>query len=461
MEKRMWNSSGRAIGSGSLVAATMSLALLGLGATPAHAETVRDRQWHLDVMKADEMWKISKGAGITVAVIDSGVDDSVADLRGQVLPGKDYSRWSGDENKDIAVHGTGMAALIAATGARGAAQGSYGLAPGVKILPIRIPYGGERWEVNGTDETFAQSMAKAIRFAADSNAKIINISVGNSKDGPELAEAVKYALGKNKLIFAAVGNSADAGNEVEYPAATPGVVGIGGVSKKAAWWPKSQTGPQVDLAAPAENITNACTGGTQLCEGDGTSAATALASASAALIWAKHPNWTNNQVLRVMLNTAGKPKSGDERTDLVGYGAVRPRVALTNPGDPGPAGAYPLPDLAAAEKAASPSASASSVPSSAPSEKPATAAPGPAASDSDNNSGPWNALGVGAAVLIGGAVAAVVLRARRRSAMPPVPGMPPAMPPYAPYGSPQQQAPNPYPRHNTRYGPPPGPGQPG
>ncbi|MFD9416308.1 S8 family serine peptidase [Streptomyces goshikiensis] len=74
----------------------------------------------------------------------------------------------------------------------------------------------------------------------------------------------------------------------------------------------------------------------------GTSSASALASASAALLWSAHPDWTNNQVLRVLLNTAGKPKDGAERNDYIGYGVVRPRVAVPNPGDPGPANEFPL-----------------------------------------------------------------------------------------------------------------------
>ncbi|MFI8517277.1 type VII secretion-associated serine protease mycosin [Streptomyces sp. NPDC085481] len=450
----MRTSSGRAIGSGSLVATTMALTLLGIGAIPAHAESVRDQQWHLDAMHADEMWKVSRGEGVVVAVLDSGVDKSIADLRGQVLPGKDYSLLDGDENNDIDNHGTGMAALIAGTGARGAVQGSFGLAPKAKILPIRIPYNEERWATKKrVKESFSQSMATAIRYAADTDARIINISVASPRQpGPELAEAVKYALSKNKLIFAGVGNEADAGNQVEYPAATPGVVGVGGVNNKAGWWSKSQTGPQVDLAAPAENITNACTGGTQLCEGSGTSAATALASASAALIWAEHPDWTNNQVLRVMLNTAGKPKSGKDRTDTIGYGAVRPRVALTNPGDPGPADVYPLPDLAAAEASASPSPSTSASASAAPAPTADAKQPPAAASpDEGGNTGLWIGLGIGAALLIGGAVAAVVVRSRRRHTVPPMPPVAPAAPPYPPYGQPQQPP--------MPYGPPPGPGQ--
>ncbi|WP_406402001.1 type VII secretion-associated serine protease mycosin [Streptomyces sp. NBC_00879] len=459
----MRTSSERAIGFKSVASAVMGLALLAIAATPAHAETVRDQQWHLDAMKADEIWKVSKGSGITVAVLDSGVDDTVPDLRGQVLKGKDFSTFRGDENVDIDNHGTGMAALIAANGSRGPAQGSYGLAPRAKILPVRIPYAQERWEQDGSGKSFAEGMSEAIRFAADSDAKIINISVASTEGGsPELTAAVKYALSKGKLIFAGVGNTGDKGNEVEYPAATPGVVGVAGVDKKAARWSKSQWGPQVDLSAPAESITNACTGGTQLCEGSGTSAATALASASAAVIWSKHPDWTNNQVLRVMLNTASKPDNGAKRSDYIGYGVVRPRIALKTPGDPGPANEYPLPDLAAAAPK-SPSPDASKATGGTETDKSQPGAPESASKD-DSNTGLFIALGIGTAVLIGAAVSIPLIRSRRRNAaLPTVPPAAPAPYPYQTaqfppsYGPPQGGAPD----VNSPYGGHQGPGQPG
>ncbi|MGS2588245.1 type VII secretion-associated serine protease mycosin [Streptomyces hebeiensis] len=431
LEGKMRINSERSTAARAAASAALGLVLLAVGATPAHAETVREQQWHLDAMQADEIWKISTGRGVTVAVLDSGVDDAIPDLQGQVLDGKDFSRLEGDEHRDIDNHGTGMAALIAGTGKRGPVQGSYGLAPGSKILPVRVQYAKERWGGEGAKETYAGAMSKAIRFAADSEAKVINVSVGNNRgDSPELAAAVKYALGKNKLIFAAVGNSGDTRNEVEYPAGTPGVVGVGGLDRKAARLSQSQYGPQVDLSAPGEEITNACTGGTQLCEGSGTSSATALASASAALIWSKHPDWTNNQVLRVMLNTASGVKGGDRRSDQVGYGAVRPLLALTNPGDPGPAGEYPLPDLKEAAAASpSPNASEAAGDSSTDEENPAEAA----ASDEGGGTGLWIGLGVGAALLIGGAVAVAVVRSRRRAALS---SQQPTAPPFSPY---QQQ----------------------
>ncbi|NWF25170.1 type VII secretion-associated serine protease mycosin [Streptomyces sp. PKU-EA00015] len=395
--------------------AAMGLILAGIATVPAHAETVRDQQWHLDAMHAEEMWKTSIGEGITVAVIDSGVDKSVADLRGQILDGVDYSGLKGDEHTDQQGHGTGMAALIAATGARGKSGGSYGLAPGVKILPIKMPY-ADPWAVRSKSRAkkYAADMAQAIRFAADSDAKVINISMGGpDADYPELNAAVKHALAKGKLIFAAVGNSGDISNEKEYPAATPGVVGVAGVDKNAKPVKDSQWGSQVDIAAPGKDMVSACAGGTQLCDGTGTSAASALASASAALLWSQHPDWTNNQVLRVLLQTASGNEKGLSRDDVIGYGVARPRIALKNPGNPGPADKYPLPDFtyegAKAPSPESPKASDAAA-------RPSTA---PVASDDDSSATPlWIAAGIGAAVVLGATVAIPVIRNRRRTAPP-------------------------------------------
>ncbi|MFH8435920.1 type VII secretion-associated serine protease mycosin [Streptomyces sp. NPDC018007] len=391
----------------------MGLVLTGVATAPAHAETAREQQWHLDAMHAEKMWRTSTGEGITVAVLDSGVDKNAVDLRGQVLDGTDYSEQKGDEHTDLVEHGTQMAALIAATGASGKDSGTYGLAPDAKILPIRLPYEWERGA--GKEGGFTEKMSLAIRFAADSDAKIINISMSGPMSNPKLTAAVNYALGKGKLIFAAVGNSGDLRNETRYPAATPGVVGVAGVDRHAKPYKDSQWGPQVDLAAPAVDVVSACPDSSQICGGDGTSMATALASASAALLWSQHPDWTNYQVLRVLLQTASGNDKGLSRDDVIGYGVVRPRIALTEPGDPGPADEYPLPDLAA--KAPAPS---SSQPSKAAKDS-AEPAAGPAASGDDDGDGDTAtvgiAIGAGAAVLLGAGVAVWAVR-RRRSRTP-------------------------------------------
>ncbi|MGC8918565.1 type VII secretion-associated serine protease mycosin [Streptomyces sp. PG2] len=429
----------------SSTSALLGLALVGISASPAYAESIRSQQWHLDAMHVAEMWKSSTGSGVTIALIDSGVDKTLADLDGQVLKGQDYSSQRGDEHTDIAGHGTSMAALIAATGARGAVNGSYGLAPGAKILPIRMRYSTEDPGQVDAGSEFSRVISKAIRYAADSDAKIINLSLGannapgrNNVGTPQLAAAVRYALDRGKLLFAAVGNAGHGSSATEYPAATPGVVGVGAADENAKVAPFSQTGSTVDLVAPGVNMVHACPGKTEICKSRGTSEATAIASASAALIWSKHPDWTNNQVLRVMLNTASKPSGGEKHSDYVGYGGVRPRVALTRPGDPGPADEYPLPDLAAASRSASPETPWSSESDTAGAVEDDPEVAGTKTGQTKRTS-LWVGLGIAAAALVGAAVAVPVLRTRRRTtrtpsaAAPPVPPMYPPFPPQSPH----------------------------
>ncbi|RVU24484.1 type VII secretion-associated serine protease mycosin [Streptomyces antnestii] len=418
--------------------AALGLLLVGAAATPALAESNREKQWYLTAMKAESMWRISKGEGVTVAVIDSGVEPNNPDLQGRVLDGLDLApKETGDEHTDYEGHGTGMAGLIAGTGARRGGQGAFGLAPGAKILPIRMPDANKVGNQYYGTEQFNQVAPKAIRFAVDQGAKVINISLGAMEGSPQLTDSVDYALKKGALIFASSGNSGDGLNKPEYPAATPGVVAVSAIGKDLHMTPESTHGKQVDMAAPGADMVHACgskSSDTGLCRTSGTSDATALASASAALIWSKHPNWTNNQILRVMLNTIGRAADGEKHNDFTGYGAVRPRIALTNPGDPGPADKYPLPDypVAASKPAGKPSKGAPDDVSAAPA----------AASKGDDSSTPlWIGIGGGVAALIAAGIAVPVLRNRKRRSAQQQPANPYApvqgAPQYQPYGAPQ------------------------
>ncbi|MCP9209372.1 type VII secretion-associated serine protease mycosin [Streptomyces cucumeris] len=387
----------------------------------AVAEDISSKEWHLDAMRAEQMWKVSKGKGVTVAVIDSGVDASLPELRGQLLKGADASRKGRNPHRDSSGHGSNMAGLIAGTGAGGGVQG---LAPEAKILPIAAKMIDTRTESSGS------VMAKAIRYAVDHGARVLNISLaaqGLREYYDATQSAVNYALKQGSLIFAGTGNDGDKGNLRSFPAALSGVVGIGAIDRQGKAAEFSTTGDYVGLTAFGDQIAERCTDSEGTCMSGGTSQATAIASASAALIWAKHPKWTNNQVLRVMMQTAAKPKTGDIPSSYVGYGSVRPRkVLLDGEGDPGPANTNPLLAREGATKPnPSPSASKSSDAGSQQqssgsdsgkqgeqdAQKPDKETK---ASDGDNggNTTLWIALGAGAAVVVGGAAAFAVLRRR-------------------------------------------------
>lgn len=391
-------------------AAAGVLALLSVGLAPsAVADDVQSKQWYLDAMGAEELWDVSTGEGIKVAVVDSGVTVTPS-LRGRVLAGKDVTGLKGGALDDYDSHGTTMAELIAGTGRGG---GLKGLAPGAKVIAIRMSLKGAK----GKDES---NSAEAIRAAADSDARIISMSFGSDVMYPAQKEAVKYAASKGKLMFAGVGNDAQKKNFIGYPAAYPNVTGVSAADKSGKVAKYSEFGEYVDLAAPGLNLPHWCDATFRsYCDGGGgTSAGTAIASASAALIWSKHPNWTANQVLRVLIDTAGRSWPKDKPSDYLGYGLVRPAPnLLKNRGNPGPPDIDPLTNEKAPGVAASSSAPQgnSSKPGSQPAkgsaaDKPAEAG---AASGSDDSDQLWLVGGgVAAAAVIGGGALAAARKRR-------------------------------------------------
>jgi hypothetical protein len=360
-----------------VAAASVTFApLLGTAST-AHAATtvdsIRSQEWWLDSMHApDTIWKASTGRGITVAVIDSGVSAGAPDLVGQLVPGRNFSGLPGGEATDIAdpggaekSSGTATASLIAGTGKGLNGKGMYGLAPGAEIMPMRVVPKGANEETYSID--FAAQLSAAIRAAADSDAQILDISVEQTENEPNVAGAITYALSKGKMIVAAVGDfAARYGNVPMYPSSLAGVVGVGALDSKGNVPSFSEHGTQVAFTAVGDGMTTACVSSTSgYCTSDSTSDAAAVFSASAAVLWSVHPTWTSNQVIRVLKNTAnsgGKPGVQDH---YYGYGVVRPRIALTSPGDPGPAGVNPLVE-ASASPTATPTDGASAAPAPAP-----------------------------------------------------------------------------------------------
>ncbi|MEV5948435.1 S8 family serine peptidase [Streptomyces sp. NPDC051993] len=356
------------------------------------------------------MWKTSTGSGIKVAVVDTGVNANTSSLKGQVLSEDIPSGAAYGATKDYDGHGTTMAELIAGTGRGG---GLKGLAPEAKIIPFRVVLSTLK---DPAEKELSQQPAAAIRAAADSDAKIISMSFGAPTTDQATKDAVKYAAAKGKLMFAGAGNDEEKHEGfVAFPAALPEVVGIGAADANGNAAKFSQSGDYLDLASPGLNVPGWCDATFQkYCDSGGTSAATALTSASAALIWSAHPAWTANQVLRVMIDTAARNWDKSTPSKYFGYGLIRPRLVLEQRDiNPGPPDVDPLSGDSVAGGAA-----ASGRPGSGAAKGPAPQDPAPkAAADAKPVGGSgqlWGAVGIGAGVLVIGGGALAVLRARRR-----------------------------------------------
>ncbi|MER6424230.1 type VII secretion-associated serine protease mycosin [Streptomyces sp. NPDC001137] len=302
---------------------TLTGALLLTSAPIASADYIRDKQWMIDVMNFKKVWSESQGQGVTVAVVDTGVDASRPDLAGRVLEGKDVTGGNNAHN-DTSGHGTGMASIIAGQG-HGAnnSSGVIGLAPKAKILPIKAAH---------SDDFNDDKWADGIRYAVDHGAGVINLSFTDSlaTPGSEGAKAIAYAEQHNVVVVAGTGNDGIA--ELSYPAKLPGVVAVGAVDESLNVWDGSNYGKGVTLTAPGVNIIEADPSQPSgYSKGTGTSDATAYVSATAALIRAKYPNLTAGQVINRLIKSATFLKHDVKKTpdEQYGYGIIRPYMALT------------------------------------------------------------------------------------------------------------------------------------
>jgi type VII secretion-associated serine protease mycosin len=290
-----------------------------------HTADIRTAEWPLDSQhfNAQQVWHYGQGAGVTIAVLDSGVDAQHSDLIGQVTPGVGYVGMTGDTGETDQSgdsHGTSIAAIIAGTGRGDNGQGMIGLAPKATILPIRVTL----------DNTTAPvALAKGIFYAVDHQAKIINISAGMAAPDPTIQAAVNYAINHGVILVAAAGNEGAQGNPALYPATIPGVLNVTGTDQTGQFWTSSESGPDTTIAAPAVNIYSAADNG-QYLTGDGTSYAAPYVAATAALVWSEHPNLTTNEVIRQLLTTAD-PHGAVPHDDRYGAGILDPLRAVTSP----------------------------------------------------------------------------------------------------------------------------------
>ena len=179
----------------------------------AAADGIRDsQQWVLGMLNAEAAWQVTRGAGVTVAVIDSGVNPNVSDLQGSVVTGPNFTGVStSPASKDWGVHGTWMASLIAGHGHDGGFSGVIGIAPGARILSIRVipdrqdPHYG-KYE-REAETVIQQSLASGIAYAVAHGAQVISMSIGYSTQSGTVRKALQEAYDHGVVVIASAGNS--------------------------------------------------------------------------------------------------------------------------------------------------------------------------------------------------------------------------------------------------------------
>jgi membrane-anchored mycosin MYCP len=277
-----------------------------VGPRIAHVTTVPWAQQALDFSSA---WNLSEGQGVTVAVVDSGVDYN-PQLAGRVSA-IDLTK-TGDE--DCVGHGTAVAGIIAASDLQARGVLFTGVAPLARIMSVKV---------TNNDKKFSSALlADGIYDAAFRGAQVINVSA-TASSSPALRAAVDYALSRNAVIVAAGGNDTSGGKGPFYPASYPGVLSVGAVEHDGALAPFSSLLSHVAVTAPGWNITSTDLDGYQD-QMAGTSFSAAYVSGVAALVRARFPNMSAALVIRRIVDTAdGSAGLG------TGNGLVNPVLAVT------------------------------------------------------------------------------------------------------------------------------------
>lgn len=306
-------------------------------------------QWALPQIKADLGWDIEKGSSsVVIAVIDSGVELAHEDLADKIwknekensgnnknngvdddkntyvddYQGWDFIDWDNSPNDSFG-HGTHVGGIAAANTDN--SKGIAGVSWNSKIMPVRI--------LNGSGEGNSFDFILGMRYAADSGAKVINLSLGGPSSSESENEAVQYAHNKGCVIIAAAGNQGD--STIYFPASFKNVISVGSVDKNDLKSDFSNYNAFVDVCAPGgegsrndatANIYSSFITGTYTYEA-GTSMAAPYVAGLASLIFSKNPNWTNKQVEEQIISTVDDLGPAG-RDDYFGYGRINVFKAL-------------------------------------------------------------------------------------------------------------------------------------
>jgi len=328
------------------VVGVVSLAVLpaapALDAAAAPVDAIQARQqWVLNMLNAEAAWSVTRGAGVTVAVIDSGVNPDVSDLSGSVITGPDYTGvTTSPASKNWGVHGTWMASLIAGHGHDGGFSGVVGTAPAARILSIRvIPDRADPHyhKYEREEETvIQQSLADGIKYAVTHGAKVISMSIGYSAPSVTVRSELQDAYDHGVVVIASAGNSGGPSSgrigkaPESFPADYPGVISVSAVNVSGDVAPFSSENLSVKVAAPGVSVPAQGRDG-QYWLVSGTSPACALVAGVAALIKSKYPRLAPDLVAKALTSTT-TDRPADGYDSQVGFGIVDAAAALAKAG---------------------------------------------------------------------------------------------------------------------------------
>lgn len=277
------------------------------------------QQWGLMRTQVPAAWDLTVGQGdILVAVLDSGIDPSHPELEGALTDGWDFITDDADPT-DEQGHGTAMSGIIAA--AIDNEQGIAGIAPGVRLMPVRV--------LDGAGKGSYAEVMNGLIYAADRGARLINMSFGGYGESRALSLALAYAYQKGSLLIGAAGNQGI--EAIVFPAADPLVIGVASTNINDERSIASNWGPHVLLAAPGERVATLLPHNAYALV-TGTSAAAAQVTGIAALVFSIKPELGNIGCAQLLVDTAEDlgPPGWDEE---FGFGQVNAVQAVTKAAD--------------------------------------------------------------------------------------------------------------------------------
>ncbi len=288
--------------------------------------------------------RLSQGRGVTVAVLDTGVDATVADLAGSVTSGPDYTLGADPPGyQPPHLHGTFIASLIAGHGSGpGRDGGIIGVAPAARVLSVRVILDDQEpgLAVYNSNSRYANAIDDGIRYATQHGAQVINMSLGTGQATRGMQAALGYAVSHGVLVVASAGNSGHPGpgfTPYSYPAAFTGVISVAAVNDAGQRATFSDRNSSVELSAPGVGIIGAGPGVSYL-QASGTSPASAFVAGVAALIRSAYPRLSPAQVAQALISSARhrpaggySPSTGFGEVDAVAAVRAARRLAAARP----------------------------------------------------------------------------------------------------------------------------------